>query len=246
MIMATRGQVMLIQDSHYYGFYQHNDMYPGGHPRRLFEEAAEISANDEWRDILLGFLTKSWVCEWEDRNLSRGKKNSIRTPQAPALMNHKPGNLVDDVPYEEKIRLRRAADMPIMCRELLWGESDTEYAVVIDLDVDRIVCVDTARFELLMCADLQDPEAIAGEAGRAEGVRNHHELRPLALEAWRPDISTLRNMTDETAPFTSGQWNRPPTFPEFHGAPDEYPAQPYKKDAVKRGRRSADESDDLR
>ena len=21
---------MLIQDSHYYGFYQHNDMYPGG------------------------------------------------------------------------------------------------------------------------------------------------------------------------------------------------------------------------
>ena len=73
---------------------------------------------------------------------------------------------------------------------------------------------------------------------RADGVRNHHELRPVALEAWRPDISTLRDMTDEIAPFTSGQWNRPPTFPEFHGAPDEYPAKPYNKHAVKRRRRT--------
>ena len=160
MIMSTRGQVMLIQDSYYYGFYQHNDMYPGGHPRRLFEEAAEIAANVEWRDILLGFLTKSWVCEWEDRNLSRGKKNSIRTPQAPALMNHKPGNLVDDVPYEEKIRLRRAADMPDYVQGAIVGASPTPNSVVvIAWDADRIVCVDTARFELLMCADLQDPEA---------------------------------------------------------------------------------------
>ena len=238
--MATRGQVLLVQDSHYYGFYQHNDMYPGGHPRWLFQEAAEISANDGWDEILQGFLTKSWVCEWEDRDLSRAKKNSIATPQTPALMNHKPGNLVDDVPYEQKIRLRRAADMPIMCREPLWGESDTEYAVVVDLDADRIVCVDTSRFELLLCADLQDPEAIAGEADRAEGVRNHEELRPLAIEAWRPDIPTLRNMTDDTAPFTNGQWNRPPGFPAFRNTPDEYPAKPYKKDAVKRAKNAAE------
>lgn len=180
------------------------------------------------------------MCEWEDRDLSRVKKNSVRAPQAPALMNHKPGNLVDDVPYEEKVRFRRAADMPIMCRESLWGESDTEYAVVIDLDADRIVCVDTARFELLLCADLRDPDAIAAEAGRGEGVRNHEELVPLALEAWRPDISTLRNFTDETAPFTSGQWNRPPGFPAFQGTPDEYPAKPYKKDAVKRAKNAAE------
>ena len=84
-------------------------------------------------------MTKSWICEWEDQHSVRARRRTpFVTAQAPALMNYKPGNLVDDVPYEEKVRLRRAADMPIMCRESLWGESDTEYAVLIDLDADRI------------------------------------------------------------------------------------------------------------
>ena len=251
--MSTRGDYTVVKDGHYYSCYQHTDMYPEGHPVGLFAEAADIARNQEWDEVIDGWITKAWVDHIHD-------ERAKRTPAVEAAASSHPdgdttparwvwslrprlsrAELAEDMdenaaamvfdadaphgnlPISGHPSWRAAAAMPVMMKCIVEADSDRAWGVVVDADNRQVVLLDYRRRGGMAATAPMDDPDAL--AGIADALADTDTGgRPWQESAERLPPSELLELI-ESGGIADGQWRRPDGMRPLPGAPSYYPAE---------------------
>ena len=165
--MATRGDVTVVVDNHFYSHYQHSGMYHDGHMAELLAEAADITRANEWDAVVAGWTSKAWLDNSDD-DLPQSLRDTVCHPdgdkyqgpdwsdamrprfsylQMVASGYAEAANEVfrfggrHPAPIWEQPSWRAAAEMPVMLKSDFAHHAWGHYGVVVDADNQEIVCL---------------------------------------------------------------------------------------------------------